>query len=70
MMLTPKIYLTDLQYRKVTKCSACGRTHWIMFRRMPHPVQIGKREYEFVGLCPRKVTEVYMQEEVELAAED
>jgi hypothetical protein len=42
----------------------------MIFHRLERPAVIGGRVYDLVGLCPRKVTEVYMQEEVELAAAD
>ena len=67
-MPKPSAYLTGIQYRHVTTCSACGRTHWMIFHRLERPAVIGGRVYDLVGLCPRKIIEAYLREEVELDA--
>ena len=40
----------------------------MIFHRLERPAVIGGRVYDLVGLCPRKIIEAYLREEVELDA--
>jgi hypothetical protein len=55
----------DIQYRKVTKCSACGRTHRILFHRLAVPELVQAAVMTHVGVCENTSVDVYAQEQVD-----
>jgi hypothetical protein len=55
----------NVRYRKVQKCSACKRTHYIIFSRLVQPEVIGGVAFPFAGTCPRTGLTVYLREEEE-----
>jgi Zn ribbon nucleic-acid-binding protein len=59
-----------VRYRKVRKCSACGRTHYMIFIRMEQVEMVKGVECSFSGRCPNSGVTVYLRDEESHVAAD